>query len=115
LVYRGPLGLNFSFLENRADLLVHPELSDEQREDVVAALLKVCTVAYIDFSPGFIPIVSSTQCCQALTNLGGRFIRAYSQSIWLREAYSAWYKHVDNVYAQRLRWDMGKGKNEQHK
>jgi len=36
IAYRGPLGLNFSYIENRCDLLLHPTLPEADVEDVVA-------------------------------------------------------------------------------
>src|SRR5437016_1267174 len=50
--YRGPLGLNFSYIENRCDLLLHPTLPDADAVDVVSALLKASSSAYEDFEIG---------------------------------------------------------------
>ncbi len=42
IAYRGPLGLNFSYIENRCDLLLHPTLPESDALDVVASLLRAC-------------------------------------------------------------------------
>jgi hypothetical protein len=102
LCYRGPLGFNFSFLENRCDLIVRSDLSDMQRHQTAAALLKAAQPAYADLSLGYVPVVTDAVTASAVRRLGGTPVRAYCQSIWLREAFQAWYDHVDHLYAQRL-------------
>ena len=55
LAYRAPLGLNYSFLENRCDVL----LSDEEPEEAsgtARALVAAAADTYRDFTPGFIPV-----------------------------------------------------------
>lgn len=49
LAYRGPLGLNFSFLENRCDLLFPSYLSSSEIEGAGTALLGACAAAYENF------------------------------------------------------------------
>ena len=58
LVYRGPLGLNFSFLENRADLLLCPEASDEDTAKAVQNLVSAASRQYRDFAPGYMPVIA---------------------------------------------------------
>src|ERR1700681_953636 len=55
IAYRGPLGLNFSYLENRCDLLLHPTLTESDAFSVVASLLKAASSAYRDFERDEIP------------------------------------------------------------
>ncbi len=38
IVYRGPLGLNFSYLENRCDLLLHPSVHESEALGVISGL-----------------------------------------------------------------------------
>jgi len=47
--YRGPLGVNFSYLENRCDLLLHPTLPESEVSEAASALLTACSKAYDDF------------------------------------------------------------------
>src|SRR3979409_1324372 len=49
IAYRGPLGVNFSYLENRCDLLLHPTLPESEVSDVASSLLKASSAAYEDF------------------------------------------------------------------
>src|SRR5262249_8267610 len=58
LAYRGPLGLNFSFIENRCDLLVSPQLNPAEAADVTTALLQAAAPAYADCALDEIPVVA---------------------------------------------------------
>jgi hypothetical protein len=102
LCYRGPLGFNFSFLENRCDLLVRPGLSAWQTRAVVRSLLAAARGAYRRIGCGFIPVVVEPGTAAAVREIGATPVRGYSQSIWLNSAFEAWYDHVDGLYAQRL-------------
>src|ERR1700686_3379501 len=58
IAYRGPLGVNFSYIENRCDLLLHPTLPEADAVDVVAALLRASSSAYEDFELDTIPVIA---------------------------------------------------------
>src|SRR5256886_9485504 len=58
IAYRGPLGLNFSYIENRCDLLLHPTLPEADAVDVVASLLRASASAYEDFELDAIPVIA---------------------------------------------------------
>src|SRR5712692_4112923 len=49
IAYRGPLGVNFSYIENRCDLRLHPTLPDSDVFSAVAGLLKAAAGAYQGF------------------------------------------------------------------
>ncbi len=102
LCYRGPLGFNFSFLENRCDLMMRPGLSAWQIRAVVESLLAAARGAYWQIGCGFIPIVVDRATAAAVHEIGATPVREYSQSIWLKPAFEAWYDHVDGLYAERL-------------
>jgi hypothetical protein len=102
LVYRGPLGLNFSFLENRTELLLAPSLSDIQIEGVVAALLAAAVACYGDFELEHIPVICNDAEVSSLVRMGGQFLRHYNRCIWLKDAYARAYRHVDNFYSKIL-------------
>src|ERR1700756_2206511 len=55
IAYRGPLGVNFSYLENRCDLLLHPTLPETEVSDAASGLLTACSRAYDDFELEEIP------------------------------------------------------------
>src|SRR5206468_7802176 len=56
IAYRGPLGVNFSYLENRCDLLLHPTLPASEVADTIAPLLSEAASAYHDFELDDIPL-----------------------------------------------------------
>jgi hypothetical protein len=105
LAYRGPLGLNFSFLENRCDLIIEPTLTAEQAGEVANALLRSVAETYADFLPAFIPVVTDKRASQVLVQQGGELIRQYAQSIWLPDGYEGWYRHVESFYNRLTRID----------
>lgn len=102
LAYRGPLGLNFSFLENRCDLLLDPALSPEDAAAVSESLMAATLPAYADFELDDIPVVADEAAAPSLYSLGGQFLRNYCQGIWLKDGQPQLYRHVDRFYT-RLR------------
>jgi hypothetical protein len=102
IAYRGPLGLNFSFLENRCDLLLPSHLSTTEVEAAASALLAAASTAYDNFELEDIPLISSENAVPALQKLGAEFIRHYCQCIWLKDGYARSYRHVDSFYSKVL-------------
>ncbi|MFC8829915.1 hypothetical protein ACFT9I_31830 [Streptomyces sp. NPDC057137] len=102
LAYRGPLGFNFSFLENRCDLLVAPDLDAEETQRVTDVLLAAACPAYDGFEPGCLPVASHLP-LDRLVAAGAEPVRPYSQALWLADAYPDFYRHIDGLYARRLR------------
>lgn len=98
LAYRGPLGLNFSFLENRCDLLLRPGLTEAEVAAVTRALMRAATAAYPDFRLGFMPVLADDCAMVVLQQAGARFLRTYCQSIWLQSGYEATYRHFESFY-----------------
>lgn len=103
VAYRGPLGLNFSYLENRADLLVAPDCTPEERVELTASLVATASAEYADFAPGFIPMVADEETAATLTRAGYVPIRAYCQGIWLRASYPEYMQHLHDVFAPVVR------------
>lgn len=91
---RAPLGLNFSFLENRAYYILDKNLKPEQRELVLSAMNYAAYGAYFDIRLNVIPIVTDNATADKLFDLGAIRIREYVQSIWLREGFRQWYEHI---------------------
>jgi hypothetical protein len=102
IAYRGPLGLNFSYLENRCDLLLNPALHESEALGVVASLVKAASVAYRDFELDEIPVITDQIAVPALLKLGVEFVRYYCQGIWLKEGHPRFYRHVDRFYSKLL-------------
>jgi hypothetical protein len=72
VAYRGPLGFNLSFLENRCDLLISPALTDAQVEAVARHLVIRASVAYADFEPGSIPVATTDRAARTLQDGGAQ-------------------------------------------
>lgn len=102
LAYRGPLGMNFSFLENRCQLIANPACDQETITAAFASLLDSVRPAYANFELDAIPVVVSAAQNAVAQSIGLDFIRNYTQSVWLREGFQAWYRHVDNFYTRLL-------------
>jgi len=102
IAYRGPLGLNFSFLENRCDLLLSPALREQEAQSTASALLASAVTVYDNFELDEIPVVAGDSAIPGLLNLGAHFIRQYCQCIWLRDGYPRAYRHVDSFYSKVL-------------
>ncbi len=98
IAWRGPLGFNFSFLENRCDLLLAPKLSFAHREAVARALLAKASTCYRDFEPAEIPIVVLDCDAPAVVAAGATPIRHYTQSIWLKDGFEPMYEHFAHFY-----------------
>jgi hypothetical protein len=98
---RAPLGLNFSFLENRAYFILAPELSSVQRALVVRQLGAHLRSAYADIPIGAIPVATDPLTAATLQADGATWLREYMQSIWLRAGFPGWYAHIDS-FLQRI-------------
>jgi len=99
---RGPLGANFSYLENRCYLLVHPKLDDSQVSKAVAGLLSAASAAYRDFELETIPVIADAVGSGALIQFGAEYLRDYCQGVWLKEGNIRFYRHVDGFYSKLL-------------
>ena len=102
LAYRGPLGLNFSFIENRCDLLLDPAVSDHDAEAATSALLSAAQAAYDDFELEEIPVVADRSAMPTLCARGAQWLRNYCQGIWLKDGQPLLYDHVDRFYSRLL-------------
>ena len=103
IVYRAPLGINFSYIENRCDLLLDPTLPQADVMAVVSSLLSASAPAYADFELNEIPVIADEIAAPALTELGAEFLRHYCQGIWLNDGQPRFYRHVDSFYSRLLR------------
>jgi hypothetical protein len=102
IAYRGPLGLNFSYIENRCDLLLHPTLPQADALGVVSSLLRASTSAYEDFELDAIPVIVEELAAPALQQLGAEFLRHYCQGTWLQAGQLRFFRHVDGFYSRLL-------------
>jgi len=100
IAHRGPLGINFSYLENRCDLILSKSLPAAEISDVAVSLLHACTGAYQDFELDEIPVIADDVAASALVRVGAEFVRHYCQGVWLRSGYRQFYRHVDAFYSR---------------
>jgi hypothetical protein len=102
IAYRGPLGINFSYLENRCDLLLHPTLPASDVPDTVAALVNAAITTYHNFELDEIPLIADEMAAESLIKFGAEFLRHYCQGIWLKDGHQGFYQHVDGFYSKLL-------------
>jgi hypothetical protein len=102
IAYRGPLGLNFSFIENRCDLLLDPSVSDRDGDAATSTLIDAAITAYDDFELEEIPVVADRTAMPALCARGAQWLRNYCQGIWLKDGQPLLYDHVDRFYSRLL-------------
>lgn len=98
IAYRGPLGLNSSFLENRCDLLLDSHIEAAYVPEVITQLLQACILTYVDFEAAAIPVTIDLQYAPALMALGGQHIRDYAQALCLNNA--QFFQHVAHFYTR---------------
>lgn len=91
---RAPLGLNFSFLENRCYYILDKSLDRDYRAILVNIMNKAVKKYYAGFALGNVPIVTDKKTSDTLQQQGAVFVREYMQSIWLREGFPLWYEHI---------------------
>jgi hypothetical protein len=111
IAYRGPLGMNFSFLENRCELMIEPGADAELVKQLMPALLGAAAAAYDDFELPYIPVVACDAATESLLVARGEFLRHYSQSVWTREGCPAFYQHINRIYDRFLLRAEGKGRH----
>lgn len=98
IAYRGPLGFNFSFLENRCDVILHADIHPDRAPTVVQALLAAAAPLYSDFELGCLLVTIPDTQQEILQMLGGRFVRNYAQTIWLKECFEGTLEYFKSLY-----------------
>ena len=94
IVNRAPLGINFSFLENKAYYILAEDLSITERIKVLKVINGIVNEYYTDFPLKAIPIVTDKGTSEALQSIGANYLRAYMQSIWMRSGFALWFNHI---------------------
>ncbi len=94
IVNRAPLGINFSFLENKAYYILAEGLTTPERLAVLKAMNSAIKIYYQDFALQAVPIVTDELTAKALEQLNAKFLRTYMQSIWMRSGFAQWFDHI---------------------
>lgn len=100
IVNRAPLGLNFSFLENRCYYIVKASLNAYEKANLLYHMNILAADSYSNFQLQKIPIVTDAHSSILLQQQGADFLRIYIQSIWLREGFSLWYEHIESFLSK---------------
>lgn len=109
---RAPLGINFSFLENRAYYIVDRDIEESKRANLLNTMNAAIKPFYQDLALQAIPIVTDTLSSSSLQSQGAVWLREYMQSIWMREGFSQWYAHINSFLQKiesRIRKDVEPG------
>jgi len=100
MVYRGPLGVNFSYLENRCDLLLHPTLPESEVSEVASSLLSASSAAYKDFELDEIPVIAEEMATHVLFKLGENFFgtiaKEFGSRMGIPVSTGAWTAFIQN-------------------
>jgi hypothetical protein len=100
VAYRGPLGLNFSFLENRLELHLDPTLDDASRLSTARSLVAAAVSEYDDFELPSLVLATDPVTSGALELAGAAPMVRYSQVTWLWPGFARWFDHVESFYAR---------------
>lgn len=100
IVFRGPMGLNFSVLENRCDLLIASRVPEDRVASITRALLARAGEAYEDYTLGIFPVVTDARTAALAASQDLRVLRRYCQSVWLRNGYPGWYRQLERFYTR---------------
>ena len=100
VAHRGPLGLNYSFIENRADLLVASRCPATTLIKATTALVSAASECYADFRPGYLPLFVDELSAPTLSSAGFQPIRTYCQTLWLRAGYGEYNAHLETTFAK---------------
>jgi hypothetical protein len=106
ICYRGPLGFNFSFFENRCDLMIN---TNEKwlKEAVVQSLIEEAKQVYFDanfdykikdlkYPLDYFPAKCLTSVSNIIKEMDGEIYRNYNQCYWLREGFEDYYRYLIN-------------------
>ncbi len=104
VAYRGPFGFNFSFLENRCDLMTDPFLAPGERTDICRMLIHRAARVYFDRDPLPYPlthlvVMAGDACAAALEGPGTVKTRQYVHGIWLDQGFEKWKKYMQRIFS----------------
>ncbi len=94
IINKAPLGINFSFLENRTYYIIDKNIQTKERLNILKVMNAVIKPYFQDFALQSIPIVTDEATSTCLQNLNANFLREYMQSIWMRSGFAMWLDHI---------------------
>jgi len=97
--YRGPLGFNFSLLENRMELILNSNLKNEKRFAIFSQLINKALSAYETHYPlKVIPLVIHSNIERNIESSNLEYIRTYNKSSWINKGFEPWCRHVAHFF-----------------
>ena len=115
IAYRGSLGLNFSLMENRIELILGDNLSENIARSVSAKLFESATSVYSsDYPLNIIPAVIHSKSADILKQLDIGFVRIYNKSSWINKGFEPWCRHVANFFSMLEQRFTSKNKEVEH-
>ncbi|MEZ5965283.1 MAG: hypothetical protein R3F56_15730 [Planctomycetota bacterium] len=104
MVHRGPIGLNFTLLENRVELCLAPDVAGLAASSVARTLLAAARPLVRAEVAALAPIVVGDRDAAAVEALGAERYRTYRQSMWLGKAgIAALVRSLEQTYGAVLR------------
>ena len=94
IINKAPLGINFSFLENRTYYIIDKNIQTKERLNILKVMNAVIKPYFQGFALQAIPIVTDELTSAALQTLNANFLREYMQSIWMRSGFGMWFDHI---------------------
>lgn len=106
IINMAPVGLNFSFLENAAELILDNAHDDAETEETAKALLSATSsVASIVAGTGYFVLTDPVDSA-LYKRLGGEWIRSYHLFMIVKAGYHLWYNCIEAltnaVFERRL-------------
>lgn len=100
IAYRGPLGFNFSLIENRMELIFKAHEQNMNYTEIASQLIRIALPAYKNNYPlNSIPLVVRTDNKTSLKLPELKFIRVYNKSSWLNKGFEPWCNHVAGFFS----------------
>ena len=109
VAYRGPLGLNLSFLENRSEIALEPSLSECDARTATRVCLRALVGCYGDYEADWIPALLLNEQFSPRADSGLTILRTYRQLILAKDGYARWYQNVRNCFSRVLDRDRTEG------
>ena len=97
LLYKGPLGINFSFLENRIEIIVDTNCQDDY--NLVYSIGNLVHEMNSNSITGFTPIVTGHRFSEMLERNGAKILRQYTRHIWTKDAMIVWLNMFIEKYS----------------
>jgi ubiquinone/menaquinone biosynthesis C-methylase UbiE len=111
ILYIAPVGINFSFIENRCEIVLKEDLVEEREADVIGSLLEFVSNE-MSGQLSCMPVILKRSKRSVMNALSLPLVREYNQSIWTRRGFSSWHHYVESLFEKTLKRESSKTKKE---